>query len=94
MPVYVYEVIETGERFEILQSMNEDRLETHPTHGKAVRRVFLPPTIGSKHTAGKEKSMLDNKNVEKAGFTKYERDKITGKYNKVAGKQGPSQLTP
>lgn len=94
MPIYLYEVIESGERFEIMQNMNEDRLSHHPETGEPVRQVFLPPGIGAKHTAGREKALLDNKRVEKAGFTKYERDKVTGQYNKVAGKQGPDQLTP
>jgi hypothetical protein len=29
---------------------------------------------------------LTNENVEKHGFTRYERDKLTGNYHKTAGK--------
>ncbi len=92
MPIYVYEVRSTGEQFEVHQSMKEDALTTHPKTGEEVRRVILPPNLGIKHTAGREKKLLSNENVEKAGFTKYEKDKVTGKYNKVAGKNGPDQL--
>jgi len=94
MPVYVYENLRTGERFECVQSMKDDALTEHPDSGDPVRRVILPPNLGTKHTAGKEKRLMSNENVEKAGFTKYEKDKVTGKYNRVAGKQGPSTLEP
>ena len=94
MPVYVYETRDTGERFECVQSMHDSPLEEHPETGAPVRRVILPPNLGIKHTAGREKKLLSNDHVEKAGFTKYEKDKVTGKYNRVAGKQGPSQLDP
>lgn len=92
MPIYVYEVLESGEQFEVHQSMKDDALSTHPETGQPVRRVILPPNLGFKHTAGREKQLLSNENVEKAGFTKYEKDKVTGKYNKVAGKNGPDQI--
>ena len=92
MPVYVYEDLNTGESFEVVQSMRDAPLSTHPENGHPVRRVILPPNLGLKHTAGREKSLLDNRNVEKAGFTKYERDQLTGTYHRVAGKQGPETL--
>lgn len=91
--MYVYEVVRPdgtgGDRFEMLQSMKEAALLTHPLTGEPVRRVILPPNLGMKHTSGQEKRRLENKNVEKAGFTKYERDKLTGTYHRVAGKNGP-----
>ncbi len=96
MPVYVYEVIpadgSAGERFEVVQSMKDAPLSTHPETGQPVRRVILSPYLSSKHTPGKAKDRLDNKNLEKAGFTKYERDKLTGTYHRVAGKEGPDSF--
>lgn len=92
MPVYIYEEIDSGAQFEVIQSMREAPLTTHPETGRPVRRVILPPNLGLKHTAGKEKTLLDNRNVEKAGFTKYERDKLTGTYHRVAGKNGPESF--
>ncbi len=98
MPVYVYEVIEDaespGERFEIEQSMKEDSLTHHPIDGRPVRKVYQPPNLASKYTPIATKNKLENKNVEKAGFTKYEKDKLTGRYNRVAGKNGPSEIRP
>ena len=84
MPIYVYEVIQPdgspGSRFEIQQSMKDDPLEKHPESGEPVRRVLLPPNLASKYTPEQTKKKLDNKNLEKAGFTKYERDKLTIEY--------------
>lgn len=98
MPTYVYQVIKEdeseGERFEIQQFMSEDALTAHPVSGEPVRRVYLPPYIASKYTPGHTKKLIDTGNVEKAGFTKYERDKLTGTYHKTAGKEGPSTLNP
>lgn len=94
MPTYVYEIIDSGERFECVQSMRDDPLRSHPTTGQPVRRVIVVPNLGIKHTPGRAKSVLENQNLEKAGFTKYQKDKVTGKYNRVAGKQGPATLEP
>ena len=96
MPIYVYETLpedgSQGERFEINQSMREEALTHHPQTGVPVRRVLLPPNLASKHTPGKTRDRLDNKSVEKAGFTKYEKDKLTGKYHRVAGNKGPEVI--
>ena len=74
MPVYVYEIINEGgspgERFEVHQTMKEDALTQHPKTGHPVRRIILAPNLASKYTPGQTASKLDNRNVEKAGFTK------------------------
>lgn len=96
MPIYVYEVIKAngspGERFEIIQSMREQPLSHHPETAEPVRRVMLPPNIATRHTPGQEKRRLDNSNLERTGFTKYEKDKVSGKYHRVAGKNGPEVI--
>lgn len=93
MPIYVYEEIlpdgSSGERFEYAQSMCESPLQRHPTSGNAVRKILTAPNIAARYTAGQNAARLDNKNLEAKGFTKYERDKLTGKYHRVAGKEGP-----
>jgi putative FmdB family regulatory protein len=94
MPVYVYENLKSGEQFECVQSMKDDPLTVHPENGEPVRRVIQLPNLGLKHTAGKEKKLLSNDHVAKSGFTKYEKDKVTGQYNRVAGKKGPATLNP
>ncbi len=100
MPVYVYEVITSdngeGERFEIEQPTSDPALTHHPQTRQPVRRVYLPPNLGSKYSPGATRNKLSNENVEKAGFTKYERDKLSGTYHKVAGKDtaAPDTLKP
>jgi len=89
MPIYVYQEIREdgseGELLEIEQPMSAKPLEKHPVTGRSLRRVYLPTTVNTKYTPGHTKQMLSEKNVEKAGFTKYVRDKQTGTYHKTAG---------
>ncbi len=98
VPIYVYEVIredaQPGERFEIQQSMQDEPLKKHPETGEPVRRIPQTPNLGTRYTPGATASKLDNRNIAEKGFTKYERDKLTGRYHKVAGDQGPSTLDP
>lgn len=96
MPTYVYEVLDksgapTGETFEYVQSMKEGALTKHPTDGRAVRRAILAPNIAGKMSPLKAKSALSNKNLERLGFTKYER-KGKGYMERTAGTQGPRTL--
>jgi predicted nucleic acid-binding Zn ribbon protein len=97
MPIYVYEVLDkkgqpTGETFEIVQSMKEDALTEQPKTGKPVRRAVLAPNIAGKWSDIKGKSALSNKNLERMGFTKYER-KGKGYMERVAGKEGPKSIS-
>lgn len=100
MPIYVYQVIEAdgseGEVFELEQSMKDPVLQVHPVTGQPVKRIYLPPNLGHKHTAGRVKNLTADENVERAGFTKYVKDKVTGRYHKTAGKnrQAPDVLDP
>lgn len=90
MPTYVYAVINEdgsdGEMFEVVQRMTEDALTKHPETGRPVRRIVQPPAI---NTAG---SMLSNKNLDRLGFTKYERAG-DGKFEKKAGGEGPNVIS-
>lgn len=90
MPIYQYQVINPdgsgGLVFEVEQRMSEDSLTEHPVTGKPVKRVYSAPNLTTRYTPGYTKNKLENSNVEKHGFTKYERDKLTGTYHKVAGK--------
>lgn len=100
MAIYVYEVIreegEEGEIFEYEQPMTESALKKHPVTGEPVRRVYLPPNLAYKHTPGKVRNLTSNENVERAGFTKYVKDKTTGRYHKEVGKdrRAPEVLDP
>ena len=96
MPIYVYEVItedqSDGEQFEIFQSMADAPLTKHPQTGQPVRRVFLPPAIGGKWSeSAMNKSVADDKKLDKMGFTKYVKAG-DGFYEKRAGK-GPDVIS-
>lgn len=97
MPTYEYEILDpkgepTGERFEIVQPMKEDALTEHPESGKPCRRAITRPNIAGKWSDMKSKSSLSNKNLERLGFTKYEK-KGDGYMERVAGKEGPKSIS-
>lgn len=75
-----------GACFEVVQRMSDPPLKFHPQTGNAVRKVFVAPNLPQRYTEAATKSKLTNENVEKHGFTRYEKDKVTGKYHKTAGK--------
>ncbi|GAA5535109.1 FmdB family transcriptional regulator [Deinococcus metallilatus] len=45
MPTYVYKNLETGELYEIKQSMRDEPLTQHPETGAPVKRVLSTPGI-------------------------------------------------
>ncbi len=94
MPTYVYrEIMEdgsAGDVFEVVQRMADTAIEVHPTTGRPVRRVLQPPGLPLKHGDSATKSSLDNRNLERLGFTKYEKAG-DGMYEKTAG-VGPSLI--
>lgn len=97
MPTYVYEILDkkgepTGRTFETVQSMKEKALEKHPETGEPVRRAIVAPNIAGKWSDIKGKGALSNKNLERLGFTKYER-KGSGYMERVAGKEGPPSIS-
>lgn len=97
MPTYVYELLDkrgepTGETFEHVQSMKEAALTAHPVTGAPCRRAIVAPAIASNASPLKTKSMLSNKNLERLGFTKYER-KGKGYMERTAGKEGPRSIS-
>jgi hypothetical protein len=97
MPTYLYEILDkkgkpTGETFEIVQSMKDDSLTKQPKTGKPCRRAIVAPAIAGKWSPIKAKSTLSNKNLERMGFTKYER-KGDGYMERTAGKAGPKAIS-
>lgn len=93
MPVYVYEVVleedEPGQLFEVVQGIHDPPLTEHPTTGQPVRRVIQPPNIGGKW--GSRKAILDPGNLERQGFTRYEKT-ADGQWEKTAGRAGPDRI--
>jgi len=95
MPTYVYEYLDdagegTGEFFEMIQPIKDDALEVH--QGRRVHRVPQAPNIAGKWSDMKARSSLSNENLERLGFTKYEK-KGDGYMERVAGKEGPRSIS-
>ena len=93
MPLYEYAVIlpdgSHGQTFEILQRLGEQPLAIHPETGEPVERIIS--TINGPMPPGDRiKGDISNKNLEKQGFTKYQKTS-TGKYEKVLG-DGPDLI--
>lgn len=97
MPTYVYEILDkkgegTGRTFEWVQSMRDEALTKHPETGEPVRRVPQAPMIAGNWSPLKTKGKLSNSNLERLGFTKYER-KGKGYMERTAGKAGPRSIS-
>ena len=95
MPTYVYDILgkdgePTGRTFETVQSIKAEALKKHPETGEPLRRAIVAPTLGLGMSAAKAR--MSNKNLERLGFTKYER-KGSGYMERTAGKEGPSSLS-
>lgn len=93
MPLYEYAVIDEdgshGEVFEVLQRIGEPALEKHPETGQPVERLISASSV-PRPASGPIKGDISNKNLEKLGFTKYQKTS-TGKYEKILG-DGPSLI--
>lgn len=95
MPTYLYVVVQAdgsdGEPFEVVQKMSDAALTKHPETGEPVRRIPTMPNLPLTHSDAAEKTKLSNKNLDRLGFTKYEKAG-DGQYEKKAGK-GPDVIS-
>ena len=95
MPTYVYQVINDdgsdGDVFEVVQKMSEAPLKKHPESGKPVRRIPQAPIIPGNWSDHVTNQKLSNKNLDRLGFTKYERAG-DGFYEKKSG-SGPNVIS-
>jgi predicted nucleic acid-binding Zn ribbon protein len=95
MPTYVYEIVtedgSPGETFELVQSMSETALTRHPETGQPVRRVPVVPNIGGGWSDASTKSKLDERNLDRMGFTKYQ-NIGDGHFEKRTG-SGPDHIS-
>jgi predicted nucleic acid-binding Zn ribbon protein len=93
MPIYEYVVINEdgshGEVFEVMQRIGEPVLATQPESGKPVERLISAASV-PRASGGPIKGDISNRNLEKLGFTKYQKTQ-TGKYEKVLG-DGPALI--
>jgi hypothetical protein len=95
MPTYVYAVVNDdgslGQTFEVVQKMTDEPLTVHPESGRPVRRVPQAAHVAGQWSDSAAKSKLSDKNLERLGFTKYQRSG-EGKFEKRAG-AGPDQIS-
>jgi hypothetical protein len=84
MPTYVYEVVATGEEFEVSQRLDELRLTVHPVSGDPVRRLITAPNLTLNHSDAANRTKLSGNNLARHGFTKYEKA-AKGHYVKTSG---------
>ena len=95
MPTYEYVIINEdgseGERFEVIQSMKDDALTTHPETDQPVKRVIAVPSLSLKHSDASDKTKLSDKNLDRLGFTKYQKSD-EGTWEKRAG-EGPDSIS-
>ncbi|MFT5424986.1 MAG: putative nucleic acid-binding Zn ribbon protein [Phycisphaerales bacterium] len=94
MPTYIYEYLDkdgngTGESFELVQKMSDDALTKND--GRPVHRVPQAPIIAGKWSDLKGKGQMSNANLERLGFTKYQKN-ADGGMSRVAGKEGPETI--
>ena len=94
MPIYTYEVFDDGGRmieiFEAEQDFGAETLEKHPITGERMRKIFTPPGVNTTYSDWGKK--LEPGRLSQAGFTRYEKDKSTGRYFKSNEGTGPSEL--
>ena len=94
MPLYEYVVINddgsAGETFEVLQKIADPPLKKHPETGKPVQRVMSASSVKKKYSGGPIRGDTSNKNLERLGFTKYQKSK-QGTYEKILG-DGPELI--
>ncbi len=94
MPTYVYQVVtddgSEGEIFEVVQRMSDPPLEKHPETGAPVRKIPARPSIPGNWSDHATKQKLSDKNLDRLGFTKYQRAG-DGNYEKKAG-SGPNVI--
>lgn len=94
MPLYEYVILNPdgteGETFEVLQRISDPPLKKHPETNQKVRRIMSSPSVKKSYRGGKITGDTSNKNLEKLGFTKYQKSKA-GTYEKVLG-SGPDLI--
>ena len=96
MPIYQYEVLNgdvPAEFFEVEQRMDDEPLTKHPLTKEPVKRILLSASLSLKHTSQNEVNSLSADNLNKNGFSSYERDSSSGNYFRTAGTHGPAKLS-
>ena len=92
MPIYQYQILngkKPSEIIEIEQPRDAEPLLRHPLTNEPIKRLITSPSLALKHSSQIEKKSLSKENLEKHGFTRYERDQLGSLYNRTAGDGSP-----
>jgi len=96
MPVYQYKVVDSkieDEIIEVEQEIGAKELRVHPITGETIKKVITAISLTLSHSSTKEKATLEKGNLEKNGFTVFQKDDSNSlKYNRTAGNQGPEEI--
>ena len=96
MPVYQYKVVDSkieDEIIEIEQEIGAKELRVHPITGETIKKIITATSLTLNHSSTKEKATLEKGNLEKNGFTVFQKDNSNPlKYNRTAGNQGPEEI--
>lgn len=102
MPVYTYQIFGVGGvdsgLVEIEQGVNEPALTAHPLTGQPMRRIIQDaPYLTGPHGERRVRAQISNPdNLARVGWTRYDKDRGTGKYVKTGGRdtRAPEVLDP
>lgn len=90
MPIFTYTILNPdgsdAGTLEIEQSLQDAPLTHHPLNGLPLRRKITSAGLVTKHGEGEiKRKTRDSQELARLGFTRYERDKSSGRYYKTAG---------
>ena len=96
MPIYQYLIVNSKSGKEILeieQGLRAQALTNHPITGEPIRRIIQKSKLTLSHSTTNENKSLELSNLEKKGFTVFEKDNLNpAKFIRKAGKLGPNQI--
>lgn len=98
MPTFCYEVIRAdgsaGAVFEWTHAAGEAPLTHHPESGAPVRRIYTAPNLVTQYSPRTTARKHEPDAAAAKGFSTYHRDRLTGRYHKIAGSEGPEVIQP
>lgn len=94
MPIYRYEVLDEDDQtvdvYEAEQGFADAPLKHHPITGERLRKVVNAPNLNLRYADWRGK--IDPENLARHGFTRYEKDRVTGRYHKTNRGDGPDRI--
>lgn len=97
MPLFCYRVLngkQPEELIEVEQSLDSPPLTHHPVTSEKIVRVVQSSNLVLQHGDRMESKKLTADNLEKHGFSVYEKNSDGSKYQRTIGKSGPDSIPP